>query len=127
MDQSYMPVWLSTFKSKLENGASFIQIDTNYQFHLLTSWQGKLTKAQYAGLEEHIYRGESNIDWLSVTHMKTAVPGHDMEIWVDSVLQLIGFPDSRMARAFSNSTSTDHMGETAAVSCFSSKKAAVMR
>jgi len=47
--------------------------------------------------EEHIYRGSFTTQWLILTHMRNAVPGHNMDNWVQFSLALFGFPAMQMA------------------------------
>lgn len=49
-----------------------------------------------------IFRGNKDTEFLVISFMPNAVPGHDMRQWLGFSLQMTGFPEMRIVEAFEN-------------------------
>jgi hypothetical protein len=62
-------------------------------FNLPSDWTAPPALTQVPTTAPGICRGPSERDWLVISFMPGAVPGHNMLTWVEAPLHMFGFPE----------------------------------
>lgn len=80
-------------------GASTVvtSADLRYTIPLLDGWSTEPEVFPSPMQIEHVYQGRAPGDWLVVSFMAKAVPGHNMLQWLQVPLTMFGFPSIQLA------------------------------
>jgi len=97
--QVLTPLWL---QSTGLLGASTIVTndDLCYSICLFEGWAAEPEVRPSAMQIDHLYQGWAPGDWLVVSFMPGAVPGHNMLNWVEVPLKTLGFPSIQLTAKF---------------------------
>jgi hypothetical protein len=93
------PLWLQTSSEFLRSGAvaKREQNDLRYAVHIFGDWSAEPEVLPSPMQIDHVYRGPGASDWLVVSFMPKAVPGHNMLNWIEVPMSRRGFPSLRIA------------------------------
>jgi hypothetical protein len=94
-----IPLWLQTSSKLLRSGAvaKREQNDLRYAVHLFREWSAEPEVLPSPMQIDHVYRGPGACDWLVVSFMAKAVPGHNMLNWIEAPMSMLGFPSLQIA------------------------------
>jgi hypothetical protein len=91
------PLWLQSTDPLPGASTVVTSADLRYTFPLLDGWSTEPDVFPSAMQIEHVYEGRAPGDWLVVSFMAKAVPGHNMLNWVQVPLTMFGFPSIQLA------------------------------
>ena len=88
-----IPLWLSAPGPTAPPAQPILSDDLRCKFLLFNEWNHVPAVEEFETMTRGIFRGPSEADWLVVSFMANAVPGHNMLLWVEVSLDLAGFPE----------------------------------
>ncbi len=101
MNPLYLPSWLSPPEKPGFPTSSIGEKTLSCEFNLFEDWQPQPSlQPDSPQLAERTWRGNETTDWLVLSHMTTAVAGHNMANWVEAELAFVGFPSVRISSSF---------------------------
>jgi len=78
------PLWLQASGPSLSAFTIVTRPDLRYTINLFDDWATEPTVVQSPMQTEHVFRGPGAGDWLVVSFMPKAVPGHNMLSWLQA-------------------------------------------
>ncbi len=94
---AHTPLWLRLPAAQRFPVQAVKNDGLGYVVPVFDGWQTVPAVESAPTQEEHIYRGSLATQWLILSHMRNAVPGHDMNNWVNVFVTLLGFPAAQVA------------------------------
>jgi hypothetical protein len=91
------PLWLCTSELFLGPAAVVTKKELRYKLSPFADWAAEPEVLPSSMQIEHVYRGPASSDWLVVSFMSKAVPGHNMLNWVETPIRMSGFPSIQIA------------------------------
>lgn len=91
------PLWLQSTGPLGRTSTNVTSDDLRYFIPILEGWATEPEVFPSAMQIEHVYQGRAPGDWLVVSFMAKAVPGHNMLNWVQVPLTMFGFPSIQLA------------------------------
>jgi hypothetical protein len=91
------PLWLCTSEQFLGPAAVVTKKELRYELSLFADWAAEPEVLPSLMQIDHVYRGRTSSDWLVVSFMSKAVPGHNMVNWVETSIRVSGFPSIQIA------------------------------
>lgn len=88
-----IPLWLRATRPLKASTQPIASGDLRCKFELFSDWSSPPALTQLPMMAAGVCRGPSEKDWLVISFMANAVPGHNMLSWVEAPLSMIGFPE----------------------------------
>lgn len=86
------PLWLYTPEQSPGPATVVTKKELRYKLNLFADWAAAPEVLPSPMQVEHVYRGPASSDWLVVSFMSKAVPGHNMLTWLEKPIRMTGFP-----------------------------------
>jgi len=96
MANENVPLWLSCSSSAVSATKKIADKELRYKINLFTGWKKYGKRVPGSSFPEDVYRGEHPMEWLIISYMDSAIPGHNMANWVEFPLSIVGFPAFQM-------------------------------
>lgn len=87
------PLWLKAASRGNASARPVVSEELHCRFDLFEEWDRLPAVKQFAMEVTGVCRGPDERDWLTISFMPKAVPGHNMLSWFEAPLSLVGFPD----------------------------------
>jgi len=91
------PLWLYTPEQSPGPATVVTKKELRYELNLFADWAAAPEVLPSPMQIEHVYRGPASSDWLVVSFMPKAVPGHNMLNWLETPIRMAGFPSIQIA------------------------------
>lgn len=111
------PLWLHMSEQFLRPSIVVKKTELRYELNLFADWAAEPEVLPSSMQIDHVYRGTASSDWLVVSFMSSAVPGHNMLNWLEAPIRMLGFPSiqiSEKANPVPNLLAWNYEGSSAA-------------
>lgn len=91
------PLWLHASEPASFPSTIVRRKELRYELPLFADWTATPEVLRSPMQIDDVYRGPVSTDWLVVSFMPKAVPGHDMRRWIELPMAISGFPSMPIA------------------------------
>jgi hypothetical protein len=93
LHETTIPLWLRATQPSTALTRPIESVELRCKFGLYIDWSAPPALTQMPTTAVGVCRGPSERDWLVISFMPKAVPGHNMLNWVEAPISIGGFPE----------------------------------